>query len=148
MHTVILLQCRDRNFQIRIRSFTMYAKIENGNIIFPPHNDGNHFNVHLDPEWLADHGFTDMSEEDLAPHRLNSTTQTVFSKLAIRRAMRSLGIESKLDTLLNSSDTFRADWTDAQNIDLDDSVLITALQTGGISAEEIEQIKALITELS
>ena len=122
----------------------MYAKIENGKVIFPPHNDGNRMNVHLDPAWLAEHGFTDMSEEELAPYRPVPEPQTVFSKLSIRRAMRSLGIEAKLDALLNASGTFRADWTDAQEIDLADPVLTAALQTGGITAEEIEQIRTVI----
>ena len=123
----------------------MYAKIEDGKIILPPHNDGNHFNVHLDPAWLAAHGFTDMSEEELAPYRPKPPEQTVFSKLAIRRAMRTLGIEGKLDSLLNASGTFRADWQDAQEIDLADPVLTSALVTGGITAEEILQIKSFMT---
>ena len=123
----------------------MYAKIEDGKIIFPPHNDGNRCNVHLDPVWLAEHGFRDMSDEELAPYWPKPPEQTVFSKLSIRRAMRSLGIEAKLDALLNASATFRTDWTDAQDIDLADPVLTSALATGGITAAEIEQIKALIT---
>ena len=123
----------------------MYAKIEDGKIIFPPHNDGNRCNVHLDPVWLAEHGFRDMSDEELAPYRPKLPEQTVFSKLSIRRAMRSLGIEAKLDALLNASETFRTDWTDAQDIDLADPVLTAALATGGVTAAEIEQIKALIT---
>lgn len=123
----------------------MYAKIEDGKIILPPHNDGDHYNVHLDPQWLAAHGFRDMSEEELAPYRPAPEPQTVFSKLAIRRAMRTLGIEGKLDALLNASGTFRADWQDAQEIDLADPVLTSALSTGGITAEEIFQIKSAIT---
>ena len=122
----------------------MYAKIEDGKIVLPPHNDGDHYNVHLDPVWLAEHGFRDMSEEELAPYRPKPPEQTVFSKLAVRRAMRSLGIEGKLDALLNASDTFRADWSDAQEIDLADPVLSSALATGGITDEEIESIKEAI----
>ena len=123
----------------------MYAKIEDGKIVLPPHNDGDHYNVHLDPAWLAEHGFTDMSEEELAPYRPKPPAQTVFSKLAVRRAMRSLGIEAKLDALLNTSATFKADWADAQEIDLADPVLASALAMGGITDEEIAQIKNLIT---
>ena len=122
----------------------MYAKIEDGKIILPPHHDGNRFNVHLDPDWLAEHGFRDMTEEELAPYRPKPPEQTVFTKLAIRRAMRSLGIEAKLDALLNASDTFRADWTDAQEIDLADTVLLQALDQGGITDSEIAQIKSTI----
>ena len=122
----------------------MYAKIEDGKVVFPPHNDGDHYNVHLDPVWLSEHGFIDMSEEEIAPYLPKPTEQTVFSKLAIRRAMRTLGIEAKLDALLNASDTFRSDWTDAQEIDLADSVLLEALQGGGLTEEEIERIKTAI----
>jgi len=122
----------------------MYAKIEDGKIVLPPHNDGDRYNVHLDPAWLAEHGFRDMTEEELAPYRPKPPEQTVFSKLAVRRAMRSLGIEAKLDALLNASDTFRADWTDAQEIDLADPVLASALAIGGITDEEIAQIRTII----
>ena len=122
----------------------MYAKIEEGKIILPPHNDGDHYNVHLDPQWLEAHGFRDMSEEELAPYRPKPPEQTVFSKLSVRRAMRELGIEAKLDALLNASATFRADWTDAQEIDLADPVLLQALSQGGLTEQEIEQIKNII----
>lgn len=122
----------------------MYAKIEDDNLIFPPHNDGNRCNVHLDPQWLTGHGFTDISEEEIYPYLPKPPAQTVFSKLAIRRAMRTLGIEAKLDALLNASDTFRADWTDAQEIDLADPVLLDALASGGLTEQEIEQIKSTI----
>jgi hypothetical protein len=122
----------------------MYAKIEDGKIIFPPHNDGNKINVHLDPAWLAEHGFRDMSEEELAPYWPKPEEQTVFTKLAIRRAMRELGIEPKLDALLDASGTFRADWTDAQDIDLADPVLLEALASGGLSENEIAQIRNII----
>lgn len=72
--------------------------------------------------------------------------QTVYSKLAIRRAMRELGIEAKLDTLLNASAQFRADWSDAQEIDLADPVLLAALQAGSITAEELADIKRIARE--
>ena len=39
----------------------MYAKIVDNEAVFPPHNDGDRYNVHLDPVWLAEHGFTDMT---------------------------------------------------------------------------------------
>lgn len=67
--------------------------------------------------------------------------KTVFTKLAIRRACRTLGLEGKLNALLASSDVFRADWTDAQDIDLADPVLLQALQAGTFSEEEINSIK-------
>ena len=67
--------------------------------------------------------------------------KTVFSKLAIRRACRTLGLEGKLNALLASSDEFMSDWTDAQDIDLSDPVLLQALQAGTFTEEEINSIK-------
>jgi len=127
----------------------MYAKIENGKLIFPPHNDGNKINVHLNPTWLADNGFVDMSQEEIdailnpeiKPEPVEPEEQTVFSKLSIRRAMRELNLEDKLNELLDSSETFRNDWQDAQEIDLNDPILIEALSFGGLSKFEIDMIK-------
>lgn len=125
--------------------FTKFAKLdENGGIVRPPHNDGNKINVHHNLEWLAAHGFEEHDQawfDEHTPQPPEQPPQTVFTKLAIRRAMRTLGIESKLDALLAASRTFAADWTDAQEIDLADPVLIEALGAGSITAEEIEAIK-------
>lgn len=66
---------------------------------------------------------------------------TVFSKLGIRRACRALGLEGKLNALLEASEVFRNDWTDAQDIDLSDPVLLQALQAGTFTEEEIDAIK-------
>ena len=55
--------------------------------------------------------------------------------------MRDLGIEEKLDTLLDSSDTFKKDWNDAQDINLADPVYLQALASGSITEQEIEDIK-------
>lgn len=123
----------------------MYAKIEDGKAVFPPHNDGNHVNVDLDPVWLSAHGFRDMTDEELAPYLPEPISQTVFSKLAIRRAMRSLSIEDKLDNLLNASSTFKSDWTDAQQIDLADPVLVQALSQGNITEEDLNNIRQVLT---
>jgi hypothetical protein len=64
--------------------------------------------------------------------------RTIYTKLAIRRAMRSLGIESQLDALLDSSSMFRADWTDATEIDLADPVLLQALAGASIDVDAIK----------
>jgi hypothetical protein len=90
-----------------------------------------------------------LSAADLAAaERAEALAKTVFTKLQIRRAMRSLGIEDKLNTLLASNATFNADWTDAQAIDLADSVLSSALSSGGITATEIESIKLAIAGIA
>lgn len=67
----------------------------------------------------------------------------VFTKLAIRRACRALGLEEKLDTLLASNETFKADWMDAQEIDLADPYTVQALQ-----AFTEEEYNALYDELT
>jgi len=81
-----------------------------------------------------------LSERPVIPEP-EEPEKTVFTKLAIRRACRTLGLEGKLNTLLASSDVFRADWTDAQGIDLADPVLLQALQAGTFTEEEINSIK-------
>ena len=49
--------------------FTKFAKLdENGNIVYPPHNDGNHMNVHVDPQWLEEHGFEEHTQEWFDEH--------------------------------------------------------------------------------
>lgn len=69
---------------------------------------------------------------------------SVFSKLQIRRACRTLGIEDKLNALLKSNEIFAADWADAQNIDLQDEILKQALLLGNFTEQEIFAIKGAI----
>lgn len=122
-------------------NFEMFAKLdENGRIVRPPHNDKNRINVHHSLEWLSAHGFEEHSQEWFDEHT-PPPQQTVFTRLQIRRAMRDLGIEEKLDTLLDSSDTFKKDWNDAQDINLADPVYLQALASGSITEQEIEDIK-------
>lgn len=126
-------------------NYDMFAKLdESGMIVRPPHNDGNKINVHHSLKWLAEHGFEEHDQawfDEHTPPPQEPPPQTTFTKLAIRRAMRSLGIEEKLNALLSASPTFSADWQDAQEIDFADPVLIEALAAGSITAEEIEAIK-------
>ena len=66
-----------------------------------------------------------------------------YSKLEIRRACRALGIETKLNALLEASADFKNDWADAQYVDLTDAVLLEALKAGKFTDEEIKEIKAI-----
>lgn len=129
----------------------MQYRIENNTLVPAPLNyrteSGWIMNFNLSPELMNQYDFT-MTEEEAEEWRKEHPEpeppeRTIYSKLAIRRAMRELGIEAKLDALLNASAQFRADWTDAQEIDLSDPVLLAALQSGSITAEEIAQIKHL-----
>ncbi len=133
----------------------MWLKEENGKLIPPPVNyrteAGWIMNFYKNPEAMTAAGWRDWTREEYdewyrehpepAPPE-----QTIYSKLAIRRAMRELGIETKLDNLLYASAEFRADWQDAQEIDLADPVLLTALQAGSITAEELADIKRIAGE--
>lgn len=96
------------------------------------------FNPALDAAWREANGYIFDHDPRPAPEPV---PRTVFTKLKIRRAMRSLGIEAKLDALLSASHDFAADWSDAQEIDLADPVLVQALTAGNITAEEIEAIR-------
>lgn len=129
----------------------MWLKEEGNRLIPPPVNyqtaDGWIMNFYKNPDAMTAAGWREYTREEFdtwyqehpepAPPE-----QTIYSKLAIRRAMRDLNIEAKLDNLLNASAQFRADWQDAQEIDLADPVLIAALNAGSITAEEITAIKA------
>lgn len=63
--------------------------------------------------------------------------RSTFSKLAIRRTMREQGSEAALDAILGASPQFRADWSDASEIDLADPVLVAALAQAQIDTEPI-----------
>ena len=64
----------------------------------------------------------------------------IFTKLAIRRACRTLGLENKLDALLESNELFKKDWDDAQEIDLADSITSKALRTNAFTDSEYDSI--------
>lgn len=58
--------------------------------------------------------------------------------------MRKLGKEDKLDELIYSNYTFQNDWNDAQSIDLNDPMILSALASGLITQEDINAIKEVI----
>ncbi|UDQ96808.1 hypothetical protein AAEX28_07055 [Lentisphaerota bacterium WC36G] len=69
-------------------------------------------------------------------------SQTVFTKLEIRRAFRTLNKESVLDELLASNTEFAKDWADANEIDLNDPITAQALEIinnadNGVTIENI-----------
>ena len=70
--------------------------------------------------------------------------QTVFTKLQIRRAMRQLGIEDQLNAILSGNFQFQTDWNDAQDIDLNDSLIQDAIQEGIITQEMIDAIREIL----
>ena len=65
--------------------------------------------------------------------------KNIFSKLAIRRAMRSLGSEDVLDAILAGNVDFGKDWADSdEGIDLSDPSVIEAIQEAGIDVNIIK----------
>ena len=68
----------------------------------------------------------------------NAQPRRTYAKLDIRRAMRALGTEAQLDALLDASPMFRADWTDATEIDLADPVLAQALAGASIDVAAVK----------
>lgn len=64
----------------------------------------------------------------------------IYTKLAIRRACRNLGLENKLDELLSSNALFKKDWDDAQEIDLADAITSQALRTNAFTDSEYDSI--------
>ena len=126
-----------------------YAKIENGVVIYPPHNDGSRFNVHLDAAYCEAHGFTLKTQEEIAAYEAEhaaTVDRSIFTKLQIRRAMRALDMEPVLDAILSGGATFAADWADAQEIDLSDPVFASAIAAAGITKEQIDAVKNKIME--
>ena len=119
-----------------------YYKIENAQIkdvTFPKISEAkrielNHIKVEYD-------GAVELAEDGVNLIPAKQKERTVFAKLEIRRAMRSLGIEDKLDALLAQNETFRKDWQDAREIDLNDEITKKALESGGITENEILKIR-------
>ena len=119
-----------------------YYRVENGKIkdvTFPKISKAkrielNHIKVEYD-------GSVELAEDGVNLIPAKQKERTVFAKLEIRRAMRSLGIEEKLDALLSQNETFRKDWQDAREIDLNDEITKKALESGGITENEIFKIR-------
>ena len=119
-----------------------YYKIENAQIkdvTFPKISKAkrielNHIKVEYD-------GAVELAEDGVNLIPATQKERTVFAKLEIRRAMRSLGIEEKLDALLSQNETVRKDWQNAREIDLNDEITKKALESGGITENEIFKIR-------
>ena len=66
---------------------------------------------------------------------------TKFTKLQIRRCLRKHGHEDALDRVLSSDFSFRKDWDDCLNIDLEDEMMREAVKGGLISEDLISLIQ-------
>ena len=65
----------------------MFGKVVDGRFIAPPENDGNRMNVYLDAEWLAAHGFHELTAEEIASIKPPEKPEIRLSKLAIIEAI-------------------------------------------------------------
>ena len=72
--------------------------------------------------------------------------KTVYTKLQIRRAMRKMGLEDTLDSILTANFEFGKDWQDAQEIDLNDNVFKSALTQNELGDEFIQNVITNIEE--
>ena len=66
---------------------------------------------------------------------------TKFTKLQIRRCLRKHGLEDALDRVLSSDFSFKKDWDDCLNIDLEDEMMREAVKGGLISEDLISLIQ-------
>ena len=82
-----------------------YAKVENGSVVYPSRNDGNRFNVDKDEQWLADHGFTQMTAEELA-----NAIQSVKDLDTVK--------EQTYQELWSNYKTFQQKYVDAEDLTL------------------------------
>lgn len=85
--------------------------------------------------------YTQVDENDFELKVQAEKQDGIYTKLYIRRACRSLGMQDKLNALLNSNPIFSADWADAQQINLNDPMFLEALKQGTFTDQEIEAIK-------
>lgn len=51
-----------------------YVKFVDGEVIYPPINDGDIFNVNLDETWLTEHGYVDKTQEEIDNYIKENTT--------------------------------------------------------------------------
>ena len=65
----------------------MFGKVVDGRFIAPPENDGNRMKVYLDAEWLAAHGFHELTAEEIASIKPPEKPEIRLSKLAIIEAI-------------------------------------------------------------
>lgn len=111
-------------------TFTAIGYIANGEgVEIPPENNGT-------DAWAAYQAWLDAGNTP-APYVPPPAPPEEFSKLDIRRAMRRLGIEDRLDALLAASAMFEHDWADSQAIVLTDPVTQQALTGASIDVAAV-----------
>lgn len=95
--------------------------------------------------------WVEVIDEQLTPQEIETaekTAKTTFSKLAIRRAMRALGMEDALNNAIQQNTVFAADWQDAVEINLTDEIVSSAILAAGFTSADINAIKLKIAEIN
>lgn len=87
--------------------------------------------------------FLDIIDGKIIEKQIPKPQQTIFSKLEIRRAARSIEKEDFLNTILSMNPEIQADWNDAQQIDLNDEMFSNL--SGVVEIQEfIDEIKDVL----
>lgn len=87
--------------------------------------------------------FLDIIDGKIIEKQIPKPQQTIFSKLEIRRAARSIEKEDFLNTILSMNSEIQADWNDAQEIDLNDEMFSNL--SGVVEIQEfIDEIKDVL----
>lgn len=80
-----------------------YAKFENEAVIYPPHNDGNQVNVHLDEAYCLARGYTLKTAEEIAAY-VSENAATV-DRTALDAAYTNFrAVCSAIGTLIGNAD--------------------------------------------
>jgi hypothetical protein len=116
--------------KIEINEYFKLVTADDGKLLSQKENGEAHiFKVIYVPLTMEDNDikakYTEIDENDFEIS-IDAEKKT-YSKLFIRRACRALGIEYKLNGILNTNALFRVDWTDATEINLNDPILLQAL---------------------
>jgi hypothetical protein len=96
-------------------------------------------------EWLAAGGVPEVVPYTAPPEP--EPELPVISKLSLRRALRSRGLEPALDAMLAADAAAAKDWADARELRLDDPLVATMLPAFRAAAGLTDaQVAALIEE--
>lgn len=98
-------------------------------------------------QWVhEDIDYDAISQLELAKRRKEALERTKFSQVEIRTAFRALSMESVLNNLLSSNADFQIYWTEAQIIDLEYPMTVTALSA--LTQEQIDALKLQVAGIT
>lgn len=107
----------------------IWAKIEDGRIVYPPKNDkeSGMFNVDKNEKWLTEHGFSQWTPEELEPYQPKPIAEP--KKYSTLKIIRTLGDEwegyrTRLEVAGYLDQFFAANY-----LSEDDPVFVAFLQT-------------------